>query len=132
MKMLAYQPVRRMMEKFVNIWGKSMRKITNIASVLLPVMLLIAISICTSIKGDADDRSSDVHLEVATGTPAVVRDVPSNYVTHTDSTGLFSVSYPLDWKENPYPRGVDLLSTDYLIERVDAGDPIDQAGPVFF
>ena len=121
-----------MMEKFVNIWGKSMRKITNIASVLLPVMLLIAISICTSIKGDADDRSSDVHLEVATGTPAVVRDVPSNYVTHTDSTGLFSVSYPLDWKENPYPRGVDLLSTDYLIERVDAGDPIDQAGPVFF
>jgi len=99
---------------------------------LFSLIMIISVASCTSRVDDADTQSSDLHLETPGTAPETDWQLPDNYVTHTDSTGLFSVSFPPSWEENSNPIGVDLQAMETIIEKVNAGDLVDQAGAVFF
>ncbi len=109
-----------------------MQKVVRVISVLLPIMLLISLVGCATIRDEVDVQPSEGSLDELTQPLASDREVPANYITHVDSTGLFSVSYPPDWEENPNPRGVDLLSTNYVSESLKSGNPMEQWGYIFF
>ena len=104
---------------------------TKFTSMIIPIMLVILTCGCTSTAEDVSVQSSNSPLGIVTETPIVSWDVPSNYVTHTDSTGLFSISYPPNWREDPYARGLGLFPTKVLVDRVDAGEPIEYSGIIF-
>jgi len=56
--------------------------------------VIISLAGCTSRVDEPDTQSSDQHLETPGIAPETDWDLPDNYETHTDSTGLFSVSFP--------------------------------------
>jgi hypothetical protein len=69
----------------------------------------------------------------ATSSPAQETEwaVPPSYTSHTDNTGLFTISYPGNWEAIPNPTGVDESEMENLIEKINSGN-LDDAGPVFF
>ncbi|MEJ2487559.1 MAG: hypothetical protein P8Y68_17695 [Anaerolineales bacterium] len=69
--------------------------------------------------------------EIATQGSSPATTFPANYLTYTDSTSLFSVSYPPTWEVNSDPSGVDVGSMEVLIEKVNSGT-LDEAGPILF
>lgn len=102
------------------------------SSILPALIVILSLAGCTSKVDDAYPDSSDLHFETPSIAPEPTWHLPSDYVTHTHSSGLFSVSFPATWEENPNPTGIDLQTMENLIEKVNAGDFVDQAGPVFF
>jgi len=86
--------------------------------IVIPTILLVLVA-CTG----AEDTSSSAQEKGSA--------IPANYISHTDETGLFTVSYPSNWEEIPNPIGVDEGEMQYLIEKTNQGI-LDDAGPVYF
>jgi len=57
--------------------------------------------------------------------------VPASYTSYTDSTGLFTISYPANWEELPDSAGVDETEMENLIEKINSGT-LDDAGPIYY
>lgn len=109
-----------------------MLKNIKTSSILPALIVIISLAGCTSRVDDSDLESSDLQKETPSVASETSWSLPDDYVTHTHSSGLFSVSFPAGWEENPNPIGVDLQTMENLIDKVNAGDLVDQAGPVFF
>jgi hypothetical protein len=58
-------------------------------------------------------------------------EIPANYTTYTDESGLFSISYPSDWEITP-PQMIRLVpNVKDSINRLQSGLPIEKFGIVF-
>ena len=58
--------------------------------------------------------------------------IPADYITYTDESKLFSISYPSDW-ETALSRMPELRSkTKEYINNLKAGIPVEQASTIFF
>ena len=93
--------------------GKEMKKM---------IVFIISFLIFTACNGTE---------EITEQNPISEETIPENYLTQTDPTGLFSVSYPSTWEVNLNPSGIEEGSIEVLIEKVNSGT-LDEAGPIFF
>jgi hypothetical protein len=58
-------------------------------------------------------------------------DIP-NYITYTDKSGLFSISYPVDWEITSSETTLFGKNTSEIINRLQSGLPIDGFSVIFF
>ena len=85
---------------------------------VIPILLMLLVG-CSG-----NEEATDQALE--TGSI-----LPSDYISYTDTSGLFSVSYPANWEVILNPIGVEVETMENQIEKTNAGT-LDKAGPVFF
>jgi hypothetical protein len=77
---------------------------------------------------------SGVLLLGACGAPTVSEpEIPANYTTYTDETGLFSISYPSDWEHKVFlTPELDEEAIRMVTESIEADSPLEESYTVFY
>lgn len=58
--------------------------------------------------------------------------IPANFITYTDESGLFSISYPSDWELALYLlEGLEEI-TKNIITSIESDAPVERLGYIFF
>lgn len=87
---------------------------------LIPCLLVLSIVLLTAIVPGCSEPEVPPQVEI-----------PANYTTYTDDTGLFRISYPPDWEPALSVMQQAEESVKQLVRSIDSDLPIDRVTIVF-
>lgn len=105
-----------------------MRKQFELAIAPIALLFLVLVTACQSVSPPPTTRAPSPSPTVEVSGEEWI--LPSDYSLYSDSSGLFEISYPPEWEINPTCIPDMMLSTEKLMETMQKGDQLEEAGVI--